>query len=136
MFSKNLSASILSICASRNLSYEAASELCDLSQRHFGSIARGQVSTTIDTLEKICIGLDRTPNELLGFASTDEDLSHRVAMRVLHCRYALFNGSFTSFPVCPRCRCSIERDYQSYCDSCGQKLNWDFFVHATPIPDR
>ena len=41
MYSKNLSASILSICDYQNLTYEAASELCDISPRHSGSIARG-----------------------------------------------------------------------------------------------
>ena len=44
MFSKKLSSSVLSICDSRDLSYEAASELCDLSSRYFGSIARGKTS--------------------------------------------------------------------------------------------
>ena len=28
------------------------------------------------------------------------------------------------FPVCPRCRNSLEREYQSFCDRCGQKLSW------------
>ena len=44
MFSKKLSTSILSICDSRELTYETASELCDLSPRYFGSIARGQTA--------------------------------------------------------------------------------------------
>ena len=29
-----------------------------------------------------------------------------------------------SYPVCPRCGVSVERDFQSYCDSCGQRLDW------------
>ena len=28
------------------------------------------------------------------------------------------------FPVCPGCGCTLEREYQSYCDRCGCKLNW------------
>ena len=80
MFSKKLSDSILRICDSQQLSYEAASELCDLSPRYFGSTARGQTAPSINTLEKICVGLHRTPNELLGVSSAGEELSYPVAM--------------------------------------------------------
>lgn len=38
-----------------------------------------------------------------------------------------------TFPVCPRCDLSLEREYMSFCDRCGQKLNWDFFDHAKVI---
>lgn len=37
------------------------------------------------------------------------------------------------FPICPRCDLSLEREYMSFCDRCGQKLNWDFFDHAKVI---
>lgn len=33
-------------------------------------------------------------------------------------------------PICPRCEQSIEREYMSFCDRCGQKLNWDHFSEA------
>lgn len=26
--------------------------------------------------------------------------------------------------ICPNCKCSFEREYQSYCDRCGQRLKW------------
>ena len=29
------------------------------------------------------------------------------------------------YPICPRCKCSIDREYMSYCDRCGQRLGWD-----------
>ena len=29
-----------------------------------------------------------------------------------------------AYPICPRCGCSFERDYQSFCDRCGQRLGW------------
>ena len=137
MFSKKLSTSVLSICDSRDLSYEAASELCDLSPRYFGSIARGKTAPTVNTLQKLCVGFDRTPNELLGFSTSDEELSYRFAMQVMHYRQHLsFNFSYTIFPVCPRCHSNMEREYQAFCDRCGQKLSWDFFHYATLMPDR
>lgn len=28
------------------------------------------------------------------------------------------------FPKCPRCGTTMEREYQLFCDRCGQRLNW------------
>ncbi len=35
-----------------------------------------------------------------------------------------------AFPICPRCDCTIEREYQSFCDRCGQMLKWEGFSRA------
>ncbi len=137
MFSKKLSTSILSICDSRELSYETASELCHLSPRYFGSIARGQTAPSVNTLEKLCIAFERSPNELLGFTTSKEELAFRIAAQVVHFRISpLFNGGFTTFPVCPNCSGSVEREYQCFCSECGQKLFWDFYRYATPLNTR
>lgn len=37
------------------------------------------------------------------------------------------------FPVCTACNCSLEREYQSFCDRCGQPLNWIPFRNAKII---
>lgn len=37
------------------------------------------------------------------------------------------------FPVCPRCRVTLNREYQSYCDRCGQHLDWGSFHRALVI---
>ena len=39
----------------------------------------------------------------------------------------------TTYPVCPRCAVSLDREYMSFCDRCGQKLNWDLFEHTKVI---
>lgn len=31
------------------------------------------------------------------------------------------------FPKCPRCGTTMEREYQLFCDRCGQRLNWSKF---------
>ena len=41
--------------------------------------------------------------------------------------------SITTYPVCPRCAVSLEREYMAFCDRCGQRLNWNFFEHAKVI---
>ena len=51
MFLDNLSTSVLKLCDTQKLSYEAASERCDLSSRYFGDIARGKTAPTIMTLD-------------------------------------------------------------------------------------
>ena len=28
------------------------------------------------------------------------------------------------YPVCPQCNLTLEREYQTYCDRCGQRLLW------------
>ena len=96
MYSKNLSASILSICDCQKLTYEAASERCDISPRHFGSIARGQTAASVNMLEKLCTGLKRMPNELLGFTTAEVELSYRLPLKVNYFRREPFYpGSFT-----------------------------------------
>ena len=34
-----------------------------------------------------------------------------------------YKGKY-NYPICPRCKISLEREYQSYCDRCGQALSW------------
>ena len=31
------------------------------------------------------------------------------------------------FPQCPRCKTTMEREYQLFCNRCGQRLNWRVF---------
>lgn len=50
-----------------------------------------------------------------------EALSYRLRRPVTHIR-VLQNGDYYS--ICPRCNGSIEREYSSYCDQCGQHLTW------------
>ena len=33
-------------------------------------------------------------------------------------------SSGDSYPVCPRCDCTIDREYMRFCDRCGQRLSW------------
>ena len=32
--------------------------------------------------------------------------------------------SGAEFPQCPRCGTTMQREYQLFCDRCGQRLNW------------
>lgn len=133
MFLDNLSASVLKLCDLHKLSYEAASELCSLSSRYFGDIARGKTSPTIVTLEKLCAGFDKTPNDLLIAPAELHEDSFRLPLPVTQVRYFRFLNGLTSFPVCPQCKITLEREYQKYCDRCGQCLDWDEFEKSLLI---
>ena len=52
----------------------------------------------------------------------EEDVSHyRVPMEVTRI-LKLKNGDL--YPVCPRCRITVDREYMKFCDRCGQRLGW------------
>ena len=51
-----------------------------------------------------------------------EALSYRSPMPVSAMRR--YGAGTMCFPVCPRCSCAMEREYQAYCDRCGQCLSW------------
>lgn len=51
----------------------------------------------------------------------EEALSYRIPNCVTETKL-LKNGD--AYPVCPRCRATLEREYVKYCDRCGQALKW------------
>ena len=38
-----------------------------------------------------------------------------------------------TYPVCPQCRCTLDREYQNFCDRCGQRLGWERYHRALVI---
>lgn len=53
--------------------------------------------------------------------------SYRIPLPVA--KVVIFaNGD--AFPLCPHCNSSLDRDYQSYCDRCGQALGWKRYSQA------
>lgn len=65
--------------------------------------------------------------EFLSTTDVKQAITFRTPMKVSEIR--LFeNGD--SFPVCPRCNITVEREYQSFCDRCGQALSWRHFAKA------
>ena len=51
-----------------------------------------------------------------------EALAYRFPMAVSE--YKQFSDR-DIYWVCPRCHNTLERDFQDYCDRCGQCLDWD-----------
>ena len=86
MFLDNLSANVLHLYDFYHLSYERGAEQCSINSRHFGSIARGKTVPTILTLEKLCIGFDLTPNDLLIASTMRQELAYRQPLAVTQIR--------------------------------------------------
>ena len=64
----------------------------------------------------------------LRHKSSDRDeLAYRRPMSV---NEFLIYSNDNAYPICPKCGSSMERDYQSFCDRCGQKLDWNDFGNA------
>lgn len=59
------------------------------------------------------------------------ELRFRRAMAVTEVVY--FSPSTGSFPRCPRCHQTIDREYMHFCDRCGQKLDWTSFEDSAAV---
>lgn len=59
-------------------------------------------------------------------------LSYRAKLQVRE----VMQRSNGAYYLCPRCRISLDRDFQSFCDRCGQHLDWAGYRKARLIfPD-
>lgn len=57
-------------------------------------------------------------------------LRYREAMEVRELARYRSGGTF---PVCPRCGAALEREYQHYCNRCGQRLGWRHLGRARVV---
>ena len=63
----------------------------------------------------------------------EDAVSYRTPAPVSAMRRIRFISGVTSFPVCPRCMATLNREYQYYCDRCGQALDWKGYSKAVVI---
>ena len=131
MFLDNLSTSLLQICDAEHLSYERAAERCDCSSKHFSNIVCRRSHPSLKVFEQICIGFHKSPNSLLGVELGE--LSFRIPKPVVEIDIFPSMSGAPSFPVCPQCGCTLEREYTAYCSCCGQCLSWKHFKNAAIV---
>lgn len=64
--------------------------------------------------------MNKYTNEKIASSKVLDELSYRIHMRV----ESYVKEGLYYFSVCPKCGSILERDYQAYCDRCGQSLSW------------
>ena len=57
-------------------------------------------------------------------------LSYRLQMPVTE---VMIFPNGTGYYVCPRCHVTVEREFMSFCDRCGQHLGWKGYQKARKI---
>ena len=62
-----------------------------------------------------------------------EQLCYRRPLQVTRVLRIHTSQGTSSYPLCPRCAISLDRDYIAFCDRCGQMLDWSSFSHASPV---
>ena len=59
-----------------------------------------------------------------------KEISYRLPLAV---QEVLVFSNGASYPVCPKCCLTLEREYMNFCDRCGQKLDWKEFENAVEV---
>lgn len=71
----------------------------------------------------------RTQEDFLLWEMSRILASYRIKMRVRELVRLSDGGYF----LCPRCKITLDRDFQNYCDRCGQCLDWKAYRKAKII---
>ena len=60
----------------------------------------------------------------------DSPESYRKGMLVNEVMVFKTRFGKTGYYVCPRCKITLYREFMSFCDRCGQKLDWRYYRKA------
>lgn len=109
------------------LSQMEFAERCGVCHDTISLLERQKIDTKLTTIQNIAAYVGCRVVDLLS-DDTEQTKSYREPMVVRECLMYVRSGNV--FPVCPRCNITIEREYQSFCDRCGQRLNWKGYNKA------
>lgn len=62
-----------------------------------------------------------------------EPMVYRVPIPVTAVRVYSSDPSSSAYPQCPHCKQPMTREYQAFCENCGQALSWRGFSKAVVI---
>ena len=65
-----------------------------------------------------------------SLAEFSEELSFRISLQVTE---MVLYSSGDTYPLCPKCRTPLDREYQHFCDRCGQRLDWSKYERALVV---
>lgn len=58
-------------------------------------------------------------------------LSYRLPLKIHSACVYLNPPEDCIYYQCPRCQTTLDREFVSYCDRCGQRLDWHGYKNAT-----
>jgi DNA-binding XRE family transcriptional regulator len=106
----------------------------EMAVSYLRSIEHGTANPTIDALDRLARVLNVSIESIIDLSGETKDAeSYREPMPVAE--VLVLPHVVGGFSVCPRCRTTMEREFQSYCDRCGQRLSWDDLHHAKVITE-
>ncbi len=123
MFTKELSAKLRKIIQERKLTVESVAEAAKLTREQVSNIKNGKSEPKLTSLEKLCTALELNPNDLLlSEKSLQEDKAKSKPVTQVFCQES--EKVKLCRAICPSCKHLLYSDWQSFCDNCGQRLNW------------
>ena len=71
-------------------------------------------------------------NQKVNSSLEQEDSPESYRKGMLVNEVMVFETCFgkTGYYVCPRCKITMDREFMSFCDRCGQKLDWKNYRKA------
>lgn len=70
---------------------------------------------------------------LFSFRAMFHHFLYRVPMRIEEVMIFQTSWGQTGYYVCPRCKVTMEREFMSFCNRCGQCLDWSDYKNAMMI---
>ena len=130
----NLSQTILQICDQAALPPEFVTQLLSLVSKRCPTAEAQKALLALMESERLGAWLDMAA---AGPEPNARPLSiYRQPLAITEIRVYRGGTGITAFPVCPRCGVTLEREYQRFCDRCGQLLEWRSYGRAAIVLGR
>ena len=85
--------------------------------------------------EKSRIRMEKVKQQVIGRPDIQiEFIFSDDAREVTAVKY--YGKETAGYPLCPCCDFGVEREYQNYCEACGQRLLWNQFAKGNVTVKR
>ena len=123
------------------LKQETFAEMMGISVRHVRNLCYRDIDVSVSLCYRMSQILHTPMENLLAVPDgdpasadaqadmTDENASYRRPMSVTQ-RLIVSVRTKDGYFLCPRCKITLDREFVSYCDRCGQRLDWRNYKKA------
>lgn len=127
MFKNTLSDALLNLLSEKNISQERLARECGITLRQISNIINRHSNLNLVSLEKLCVALEITPNDLLLPKNAEVNSDAKEVTEIKHDPENSVKGYS---PVCPHCGKLLCAEYTVYCDHCIGRLLWHKYSYA------